>query len=422
MVAPALVLPFVAFIFWSLGGGKGIEQQTVRPQAGINMSIPGASFSKTEGSMNKLSIYEQAKLDSQKYEQDKRLDPYFQFATLEEATGKEEKKDTKLLGSKPLDPQVFPEGQDQPIDDNELAVREKLQQLTRHLQATAKEEQKDAASDTLSVPRQTSTSSEVERLEALMENMQEDSQTDEEMKEISQMLDKILDIQHPERVAQRLKGTQPEEIENTKTVKSAGSAGYQTLLTAEAISPARDSLYAFAPSEENAFYTLDEFIIADGVANAIEAIVQGEQTIVSGGIVKLRLLSDLIIQQNTISAGTFVYGVCTVNGERLKIDVKSVGSESSIYPVNLKVYDLDGQEGLFVPGAITRDAAKNASSQMFQDVQVYSMDPSLAAQAASAGVQAATGLMSKKAKLVKFTVKSGYRVFLRDGRSTTSNL
>lgn len=424
MVVPLLGLPFVAMIFWALGGGKGIEQQqTVRQQAGINMNIPGANFSKADGNMNKLSIYEQAKLDSQKYEQDKRLDPYFQFATLEEAAGKEEKKESKLLGNKPRDLQTPGDSGPDEMDDNEIAVREKIQQLTQQLQRSAAPRlQESFAGDTLITPTASASPSEVDRLEALMENMQEGSQTDEEMREISQVLDKILDIQHPERVKERLNGIREKELVNVEAVEAAGETEYQTLLAAEPTAPPHDSVLFYGSQEDNAFYTLEEFVVADGIANAIEALIQGEQTIVSGGMVKLRLLSDLVIQKNTIPAGAFVYGTCSLNGERLKIDIKSVGHHTSIYPVNLKVYDLDGQEGLFVPGAITRDAAKNASSQMFQDVQLYSMDPSLAAQAASAGVQAASGLMSKKVKLVKFTVKSGYRVFLRDSRSTSPTI
>jgi hypothetical protein len=38
----------------------------------------------------------------------------------------------------------------------------------------------------------------------------------------------------------------------------------------------------------------------------------------------------------------------------------------------------------------------------------------LGAQAASAGIDAAKGLIRKKAKLVKVTVKAGYRVLLKD--------
>ena len=37
------------------------------------------------------------------------------------------------------------------------------------------------------------------------------------------------------------------------------------------------------------------------------------------------------------------------------------------------------------------------------------------AQATTAGIQAAKGLLSKKIKLVKVTVKAGYRVLLKDG-------
>lgn len=418
MVVPLLILPFVTLIFWALGGGRGIHHQAQRQQAGINMTLPGVNHSKVDKNMNKLSLYEQAKLDSQKYEQDKRLDPYFQFATLEEASGKGEKKESKLLGSKPNDPTYNQADAQYALDENEVAVREKLQQLTQHLKRSSTLATKEPSpTDSLAFPISPSTSSEVERLEALMENLQEDSGGDQEMREISQVLDKILDIQHPDRVKERLKGNQAKELENIKAVEPARTAEYETLL-AEPV-PA-DSVVLNDHVDDNAFYTLDEFAIADGIANAIEAVVPAEQTVVSGGVVKLRLLSDLAIQQNTVPAGSFVYGTCTANGERLKIDIKSISHQSSIYPVNLKVYDVDGQEGLFVPGAITRDAAKNVSSQMFQDVQLYSMDPSPAAQAASAGVQAATGLMSKKVKLVKFTIKPGRTVFLRDGRSTSS--
>lgn len=72
-------------------------------------------------------------------------------------------------------------------------------------------------------------------------------------------------------------------------------------------------------------------------------------------------------------------------------------------------------EGIYIPGAITRDAAKQASSQSVQDLQLYSMDNSLGAQAATAGIEAAKGLFSKKAKLIKVTVTAGYQVLLKDG-------
>lgn len=425
MALPLLAFPFICMAFWALGGGKGTTEQPSLPQAGLNMNIPGANFSKDAADMNKLSIYEQARLDSERYEQDKRLDPYFQFSTLEEANGKKEKEENKLLGSNPLNLQRSQDVSANQPDENEKAVREKLAELTRHLeQSTPEQKQIEKVNDPPGTANQdTGQLTDVDRLEALMENLHEDPQGDDDMRQISQVLDKILDVQHPERVTARLNELHDSNLASAHAVLPAGENEYRTLLSGDDTNTSINSFFQTPAYEElNEFYTLDEFVFEQSASNAIEAIVQGEQTIVSGGVVKMRLLSDLVIQGNTIPANTFVFGTCSVNGERLKIDVKSIGHNTGIFPVNLKVYDLDGQEGLFVPGALTRDAAKTASSQMFQDVQLYSMDPSLAAQAASAGVQAATGLMSKKAKLVKFTVKSGYRVLLRDGRSKLSNL
>ena len=49
-----------------------------------------------------------------------------------------------------------------------------------------------------------------------------------------------------------------------------------------------------------------------------------------------------------------------------------------------------------------------------QSMQFLTMDQSLKAQAASAGLQAAKGLFSKNVKLIKVTVKAGYKILLMD--------
>jgi hypothetical protein len=42
------------------------------------------------------------------------------------------------------------------------------------------------------------------------------------------------------------------------------------------------------------------------------------------------------------------------------------------------------------------------------------LNPSIGVQAASAGISAAKNLLSKKVRLIKVTVKAGYRVLLWD--------
>jgi len=81
----------------------------------------------------------------------------------------------------------------------------------------------------------------------------------------------------------------------------------------------------------------------------------------------------------------------------------------------MKVFDQDGLSGIYVPGAIARDAAKEGTDQAIQGYDPLSYDPSLGAQAATAGLTMAKGFFSKKVKLVKVTVKAGYAVLLLNG-------
>jgi len=143
-------------------------------------------------------------------------------------------------------------------------------------------------------------------------------------------------------------------------------------------------------------------------------VVQESQTIVSGSVIKLRLLSDININGNIIPKNNFVFGIAKLNGERLAIEINSISYNNSIYPVDLEVYDLDGLAGIYVPGAITRDVVRQSANGSIQSIGISTLDPSLGAQAATAGIDAAKNLLSKKIKTVKVNVKAGYRVLLKD--------
>jgi len=56
-----------------------------------------------------------------------------------------------------------------------------------------------------------------------------------------------------------------------------------------------------------------------------------------------------------------------------------------------------------------------------QSIGLTSLDPSWSAQAASAGVEAAKTLFSKKVRLIKVTVKAGYQVLLKDEKQKNTN-
>jgi len=122
-----------------------------------------------------------------------------------------------------------------------------------------------------------------------------------------------------------------------------------------------------------------------------------------------------------IPKDNFLFGEATLSGERLGIKIGSIRYQNSLFPVELSVYDLDGMLGIYIPGAITRDVAKQSADRTIQGIGLTTLDPSLGAQAASAGIEAARDMISKKVKLIKVTVKAGYQVLLRDEKQKQNN-
>lgn len=92
-----------------------------------------------------------------------------------------------------------------------------------------------------------------------------------------------------------------------------------------------------------------------------------------------------------------------------------------MYPVELSVLDMDGMDGIYIPGAITRDVARQLADHAIQNLGLTNLNPSIGVQAASAGIEAAKTLFNKKVKLIKVTVKAGYHVLLRDEKQKQGN-
>ncbi|MBX2914724.1 MAG: conjugative transposon protein TraM [Cyclobacteriaceae bacterium] len=420
MVLPLLVTPFITMIFWALGGGQGTPVQAQEVKSGLNTELPGAHFDKEDELWDKFALYEQAKRDSIKYEEARRNDPYYVVATLTgknspDTIPKEESKLNTSLGSKNKYAQM---------DQNEAMINQKLEQLTRQLNQTdqpVKAVQKSPIKEDDVTASGNGMTEDVDRLEKMMQIMAGSDTNDPEMQQIESMLDKILDVQHPERVREKIREQSAQHKQQVFPVEAAITGDNISLV--EGIAPrvimtnvdsTSDAIY-IPQSSSNGFYGLDDDVQSeDENSNAIQAVIHDTQTLVAGSTVKLRLLTDVYINGQLVEKDQFVFGTCAISGERLTITINSIRDEHSVLPVSLTVFDLDGMEGIYIPGAITRDAAKQASSQSIQDVQLSSMDDSLGVQAATAGIEAAKGLFSRKAKLIKVTVKAGYQVLLKD--------
>lgn len=418
LVLPLLALPFMTMIFWALGGGKveKVEAQAA-VKKGFNINLPDANL-KDDKSMDKMSYYDQAQLDSIKFQEMVKNDPNYKNIMLEDTNGYPSGDDdtfqlptdqrglnTSLYGSR---------GQNDPNTDK---IYRKLAELDKEMNKPMPTSTQD---DEYEMYRRspgrgskstTVNSSDVDRLEQMMNMMNQPTGEDPEMKQLNGMLDKILDVQYPERVQEKLRQTSEANRGQVFAVSAKKKDNNITLLNNEHITG----------NSTNGFYSLTGATTIEDSQNPIQAVIHETQTIVDGSTVKLRLVNDVFINGVRIPKDNFMFGIASLRGERLSIKINSFRYNNSLFPVELSVYDMDGLDGIYIPGAITRDVAKQSADRSMQTIGLTSLDPSWGAQAASAGIEAAKTLFSRKVKLIKVTVKAGYQLLLRDEKQKQSN-
>src|SRR4051812_46626630 len=78
MVVPLLAIPFLSFIFYSLGGGKGNEKDKLPAGTGMgfNPELPKPQPDRKKKVENKLDFYKQAEEDSLRRRAFFQQDPY----------------------------------------------------------------------------------------------------------------------------------------------------------------------------------------------------------------------------------------------------------------------------------------------------------------------------------------------------------
>lgn len=406
LMLPLLALPFMTMMFWALGGGKVQKAEAqAQKQEGFNLILPSADF-KDDKPMDKMSYYDQAQLDSAKFLELIKNDPNYRNTTSSDTEHQLQQPTIRLEGTKSkrsLNTSVY--GSSGYNDPNSEKIYQKLAALNKELNRPASE---PGTMDDIETPVPVSNkaasvgTADVDRLEQMMQMMNQPGGTDPEMQQINGMLEKILDIQHPDRVQEKLRQTSEVRRGQVFAVSSQSADNIVSLLAGKQ-----------STSQINGFYSLDATAIEES-ENAIQAVIHETQTIVDGSTVKLRLVNDVFINGVHIPKGNFLFGIASLRGERLGIEINSIRYNNSLFPVELSVYDMDGLDGIYIPGAITRDVAKQSADRSLQTLGLTSLDPSWQAQAAGAGVEAAKSLFSKKVKLIKVTVKAGYQVLLRD--------
>lgn len=152
--------------------------------------------------------------------------------------------------------------------------------------------------------------------------------------------------------------------------------------------------------------------------NTIKACVYGDQTVVSGQSVRLRLMEDMRVGKYVLPRNTLITGEGSIKGERLDIEILQVEHNGIIIPVELTVHDNDGQAGIFIPGSMEASVAKEIAANLGQNlgtsisITTQSAEEQLLSEVGKGTIQGVSQYITKKMREEKVHLKSGYTLML----------
>ena len=178
----------------------------------------------------------------------------------------------------------------------------------------------------------------------------------------------------------------------------------------------RNVVSSLGASSDRAF-TTSVGVKAISQKNTIAAVVAGDQSVISGQSVKLRLTEPMWVGNSLIPRNTLIVGQARLQGERLEVEISSIEADGSVYEVDLQVFDSDGQEGVNIPNSMESDAiheiGANMGSTMGSSINLTTNTGAQIASDVGRGlINGISQYLNKKLRTVKVHLKSGYKVML----------
>jgi len=151
--------------------------------------------------------------------------------------------------------------------------------------------------------------------------------------------------------------------------------------------------------------------------NAIKGVMYETKTLVNESTLPIMLSEGMHLGRIEIPSGTVLIGTGKFQGGRLQLKVSSIEFEGSIYPVEINVYDNDGQPGLNVPYSPEQNAVNDMVANMSQTsgtniMMTQSAGQQIASDLSRGVIQGVSGYFQKKVRQQKVTVKAGHQILL----------
>lgn len=155
--------------------------------------------------------------------------------------------------------------------------------------------------------------------------------------------------------------------------------------------------------------------------NTIQACVSNNQVLIfnksNTQIVTLRLLENIRIKDICIPKNTLIIAEAKLQSERLQLAIRNIQYAGYNIPVYLKILDLNGQEGIYIPSSVESNSVKDIAGNTVGNAGTSinlgnNAGQQLITDVSREIIQGATSYLNKKIKVTKVTIKTNYRVLL----------
>lgn len=376
LLIPVAAVPLAILLFYGFGGGSKKTEKTHEPQ-GLNTRLPDPMPEK-ENPLDKLSIYRQADKDSARIREQITHDPFFSRKAI----------DT---------------GFNHPVQQNESLLTKKLAELETNLKIN---ERTNKGSRTITdFPRDYFYQDPPRRPHP------PEMAPDPEMEQLNALMQNALDLKYPERVKDRMIAKKRDSIKPFMAKAEGDQLIEDDLMLADKEEQISNPI--------NSFYEYNEGggTVVTSANTAIRAVIHQSQSAMNGSAIRIRLDQDMYVSGIQVPAGTVLFGIGQLHGDRYQVSLQNINYENYILPVSLEVYGYDGMKGIPVSDGIAAEAARQGTNRGIQSLRLTSLDPSIGAQAATAGIETAKNLISRRTKLIKIPLKADYAVLLKNSKN-----
>lgn len=404
VVMPLFVLIFGA-VMWLIFAPSGKDKEKTAQQAGLNVELP---MPKEEGLVSdKRDAYEQEAMQQKQQERMRSLQDFsVQLADAQEQVKEDE---VQRIASKSPDYYEIPSRnasqQTSAIRSSTVAYQDINKQIGEFYEQPATD------------------SGERPALEGRIQELERKLSETEEAKRMEDEQAALLEKSY----AMAARYMPPQAVQTTENTAVPAA---KDKVIAQPVKQVRQNVVSLlaAPMSNDEFISAYNqprnmgFITAAGNEgiqdkNSIRACVYQTVTLTNGKELQMRLLEPMRAGNIVIPANTIVTGACRIGGERMEVTITSIQYADNIIPVEIFVYDTDGQRGISVPGSDEIKAAKEVAATLANSAGTSIMisdnaGSQLAADMGKGLIQGASQYVSKKMSVVKVTLKANHRLLL----------